>query len=165
MNHDSLFWKVVNGQLPMPKAATLLGWKFIEYDHGNRAAHIEFEATTSLTNPMGNIQGGMLSAMLDDCMGPAIYAKLAPNQIAVTVESKTCFVSPAVPGKILGTGRIDHLKGAICFTSGQLTDEAGKVLATATATFRIGNLRWRGLAVPNVIARNLLKREISKQMK
>lgn len=163
MNHDSPFWKVVSGELPMPQAATLLGWKFVKYDDANREAYIEFEATTSLTNPMGKIQGGFLSGMLDDCMGPSIYAMLEPNQIAVTIESKTCFVSPASPGKILGTGRIDHMKGTICFTSGQLTDEAGKVLATATATFRIGKLRWRGLAVPNVIARNLLKREISKQ--
>ena len=165
MNRDALFWKVVNGELPLPNAATLLGWKFIDYDEGTCEAHIEFDAANSLTNPMGNIQGGMLSAMLDDCMGPAVYANLAINQIAVTIESKTNFVRPALPGRIVGMGRVEHIKGAICFTSGRLTNDVGKVLATATATFRIGNLRWRGISIPNVIAKSILKREMAKQAK
>ncbi|VVO15331.1 PaaI family thioesterase [Pseudomonas fluorescens] len=141
MNRDALFWKVVTGKLPLPNAAILLGWKFVDYDEEQCEAHIEFDAAVSLTNPMGNIQGGMLSAMLDDCMGPAIYANLPVNQIAVTIESKTSFVSPASPGRIIGWGRVDHAKGAICFTSGRLINEAGEVLATATATYRICNLR------------------------
>jgi uncharacterized protein (TIGR00369 family) len=165
MNRDALFWKVVNGELPLPNAATLLGWKFVDYDEDKCEACIEFDAATSLTNPMGNIQGGMLSAMLDDCMGPAVYANLATNQIAMTIESKTNFVSPASPGRIIGWGRVDHAKGAICFTSGRLTNEAGKVLATATATYRIGNLRWHGLSVPNVLAKGMLKWGMAKQEK
>ncbi|MFJ4542581.1 PaaI family thioesterase [Pseudomonas sp. P1.31] len=139
MNTDALFWKVINGELPTPDAAKLLGWTFIDYDEEKSEAHIVFEASASLTNLMGNIQGGMLAAMLDDCMGPALYACLAANQIAVTVESKTNYINPALPGRIFGTGRIEHLKREICFTSGQLSDASGNVLATATATFRISD--------------------------
>lgn len=58
MNIDSLFWKVVKGELPLPNAATLLGWKFVKHDEYKNKVHIEFDASTSLTNPIGNIQGG-----------------------------------------------------------------------------------------------------------
>lgn len=164
MNHDALFWKVVQGQLPLPQAARVLGWKFINYDEQARRANIEFDASPSLTNPMGNIQGGILAAMLDDCMGPAVYVELAPNKIAVTIESKINYFSPATPGRILGWGQVEQSKGSICFTSGMLTNESGTVLATATATFRIGNLRWQGVVVPNAIAKRMLARGLSKRL-
>jgi uncharacterized protein (TIGR00369 family) len=141
MNPDSFFWKVVNGDLPLPDAAKLLGWTFIKYDEHQSMAHIEFNASTSLTNPMGNIQGGMLSAMLDDCMGPAVYITLPTNQVAITVEAQTRFFRPAKPGRIIGWGRIEYATSKIFFTSGQLTNEAHEVLATSTGIYKVVNLR------------------------
>ncbi|MEL5664711.1 PaaI family thioesterase [Serratia ureilytica] len=165
MNRNAVFWLVVSGQLPLPPAADTLGWQFVQYDEGSGEIHVSYTAEEALTNPLGNIQGGILSAMLDDCMGPAIYATLPPNKIAVTVESKTLFIRPAVPGKIFGTGKIEHLKGNLCFTSGQLRDIEGRVLATATAIFRIGKLRWNGLIVPSAVAGGMLKWKLRKYKK
>ncbi|MNE00970.1 hypothetical protein D3C80_933950 [compost metagenome] len=79
----------------------------------------------------------MLSAMLDDCMGPAVYANLSDPLVAVTVELKTHFVKPASPGKINGCGWIVQKKDSTCITAGQLTDSDGNILATATAIYRI----------------------------
>ena len=98
--------------------------------------------------------------MLDDCMGPAIYATLPANRIAVTVESKTSFVSPARPGRIIGWGEVEHSKGSIAFTRGWLTDPTGKVLATASAPS--GWARWRGLSVPRPIARRMIARTLRR---
>jgi uncharacterized protein (TIGR00369 family) len=162
MHRDALFWKMLRGELPLPRAAATLGWKFVSYDEPSGELRAEFDASPALTNPMGNIQGGMLSAMLDDCMGPAVYARLAPNRVAVTVESKTNFLSPAKPGRILGIGRVEHARGAIWLASGELTDEAGRILAKATSTFRVGNLRWRGVRVPNFVAKAALKRSFHR---
>jgi acyl-coenzyme A thioesterase PaaI-like protein len=44
---------------------------------------------------------------------------------------------PAVPGRITGTGRVVHRGGSIAFLAGELRDDEGEVLATATATARI----------------------------
>ncbi|MDV3434242.1 PaaI family thioesterase [Stenotrophomonas sp. C2852] len=112
MNPESIFYSVVNGDLPPSRAGTLLGWRFVDYDDALRRIQVEFEAGQVLTNPMGNVQGGFLSAMLDDCMGPAIYATLPANRIAVTVESKTSFVSPARPGRIIGWAKSNTAKAA-----------------------------------------------------
>lgn len=157
MNRNAVFWRVVSGELPLPPAANTLGWEFVRYDENSGEIHVSYTTDETLTNPLGNIQGGMLSAMLDDCMGPAVYATLAPNKIAVTVESKTLFIRPAHPGKILGTGKIEHVKGNLCFTSGQLCDSDGQLLATATAIFRTGKLRWHGLTVPSPVANGIMR--------
>lgn len=165
MNRNAVFWRVVSGELPLPPAAKTLGWQFVRYDEGSGEIHVAYTAEAALTNPLGNVQGGILSAMLDDCMGPAIYATLPPNKIAVTVETKTLFIRPASPGKILGTGKIEHIKGNLCFASGQLSDTSGRVLATATAIFRIGKLRWNGLTIPSTVANGMMKWKLRQYKK
>ncbi|MGX5057057.1 PaaI family thioesterase [Enterobacter asburiae] len=165
MNRNAVFWRVVSGELPLPPAAKTLGWQFVRYDESSGEIHVAYSAEAALTNPLGNVQGGILSAMLDDCMGPAIYATLPPNKIAVTIETKTLFIRPASPGKILGTGKIEHIKGNLCFTSGQLSDANGRVLATATAIFRIGKLRWNGLTIPSAVANGMMKWKLRQYKK
>jgi uncharacterized protein (TIGR00369 family) len=165
MNPDALFWKVINGELPLPQAAKTLGWSFVRYDEKEKVAHIEYNTSGAFTNPMGNIQGGILSAMLDDCMGPAVYVNIPPSKFAVTIESKTLFLSPASPGKIIGTGKIEHMKGSMCFTSGQLLDERGKILATSTAIFKISQLRWLGITIPHPIAKGMVQWKVTKGLR
>lgn len=163
MHPQSILYSVINGDLPASRAGVLLGWKFISHDVELRRINVEFNADSALTNPMGNIQGGFLSAMLDDCMGPAIYAMLPPNRLAVTIESKTNFVSPARPGRIIGWGEIEHGKDSIIFTRGWLTSPKGRLLATASATFKVGAMRWRGLPVPQTVARHMVGRVLRKE--
>ena len=38
---------------------------------------VQFQARPEFANPIGNVQGGFLAAMLDDSMGPARAATLA----------------------------------------------------------------------------------------
>ena len=57
MNPESIFYRVVNGDLPRSQAGTLLGWRFVDYDDARRRIQVEFEARPLLTNPMGNVQG------------------------------------------------------------------------------------------------------------
>lgn len=140
MNHQPVFRRVINGDTPLSEVAKLLGWEFIAFDEKNQVIRVAYLATTLLTNPMKCIQGGILSAMLDDAMGPAIYYNLPHDQLAVTIESKTNFINPAYPGRIMGVGQIDYKKNSLIFTSGKLFDENKKVIATATATFQLGGL-------------------------
>ncbi|MBK4996088.1 PaaI family thioesterase [Pseudomonas sp. S37] len=137
---NNLFWKTIEGLLPMPKAAQLLGWKLLKHEQHTREIFVEFDASASLTNPVGKIQGGMLTAMLDDCMGPAIYASLEKNEIAITTKMATFFQRPALPGQIKGFGKLYRRRGNICYTKGLLQDCKGRTLATATACYKIIDL-------------------------
>jgi uncharacterized protein (TIGR00369 family) len=131
------FWDAVSGRRPLPSAAATLGWELSRVDPDLGEIEVFFDASEGFANAMGSIQGGFLAAMLDDTLGPALVATLPGGQHAPTLELKVSFLRPAQPGRIIGTGRVVHRGGSIAFLAGELRDEAGELLATATATARI----------------------------
>ena len=131
------FWEFLDGKRPAPPAAAMLGWELSWVAPERGEIEVFFDAHEGFANPMGNVQGGFLAAMLDDTLGPALAATLADGQFAPTLELKVSFLRPAAPGRITGTGRVVHRGGSIAFLGGELRNEAGEVLATATATARI----------------------------
>lgn len=137
MTQSGPFWEFLKGRRPPPPAAALLGWALSWVAPERGEIEVFFDARDSFTNPLGNVQGGFLAAMLDDTLGPALAATLADGEFAPTLELKVSFLRPAVPGRIIGTGRVVHRGGSIAFLAGELRDEAGEVLAAATATARI----------------------------
>jgi uncharacterized protein (TIGR00369 family) len=134
------FWDAVAGRVPVPPAARTLGWQLAKVDPDAGTVRIAFAARPEFANPTGAIQGGFLAAMLDDTMGPALICTLPADQFAPTLELKVNFLRPAKPGRLVGTGRVVHKGGTIAFLAGELADESGQVLATATATARIVSL-------------------------
>jgi uncharacterized protein (TIGR00369 family) len=114
-----------------------LGWELIAIDPAQAAIEVAFTATDAFVNPVGNIQGGFLAAMLDDTMGPALVATLEPGQFAATIELKINFLRPARTGRITGRGRVVHRGGTVAFLEGSLYSPSGELLATATATAKI----------------------------
>jgi uncharacterized protein (TIGR00369 family) len=98
MTRQGPFWDFLNGRLPAPPCTELLGWQLEEIDPEAGTIQVGFHARHEFTNPTGAIQGGFLSAMLDDTLGPALAATLGPDQFAPTVELKVNFLRPAYPG-------------------------------------------------------------------
>lgn len=132
-----MFWDALEGRAPMPPAAATLGWELVAVDPDAGTMDVAFTATEEFTNPIGNVQGGLLAAMLDDTLGPALVATLDEGQFAVTLELKVSFLRPARPGRFVGHGRVAHRGGSIAFLEGNLAGEDGDHVATATATARI----------------------------
>lgn len=137
MERTGPFWDVVEGRADAPPIAELLGWRFLGADADAGTVRVEFTASPAFLNPAGTIQGGMLAAMLDDTMGPALMATLMDRSMAPTVEFKVNFVRPAHPGRLVGTGRVVHRGRSLALLSGELHDDDGNLIATATATARI----------------------------
>ena len=131
------FWDVLAGRREPPAAATTLGWSLVSIDPARGEIEVAFDGRAEFTNPVGNIQGGFLAAMLDDTLGPALIATLEDGEFAPTLELKVQFLRPARPGRLIGVGRVVHRGGSIAFLAGELRDAAGATLATATATARI----------------------------
>ena len=138
---ESPFWAAVRGEIPPPPAAKLLGWKVLDAQPGGGRIRVQFQATREFTNPMGNVQGGFLAAMLDDTLGPALATTFDAQEFAPTLELKVSFVRPAKPGLILGTGWVVHRGGSVAFLQGELHDPDGALLATGSATARLIRLR------------------------
>lgn len=139
MDKNAFFWLVQSGQLPPPKAAETLGIKVLHVDENRGLIEVSFDAVAAFTNPAGNVQGGFLAAMLDDTMGPALAATLKEGEFAPTLNLNVNFHTPARMGTLIGRGRIDKRGGQVCFLYGEL-EQAGKIIATATATALIRKL-------------------------
>ena len=131
------FWDVMEGRRAPPPAAELLGFDPIEIDESIGTIRVRFTARPEFANPIGAVQGGLLAAMLDDTLGPALQSTLEPDQFAPTLELKVNFIAPAKPGALIADGRVVARGGSIAFLAGELRTEDGTLIATATATARI----------------------------
>jgi uncharacterized protein (TIGR00369 family) len=101
---------------------------------------VQFEGKPEFLNPLGTVQGGFLTAMLDDTVGPTATAALPAGQFTQTLEIKTSFLRPAKVGPIFAEARVVHRGRDILFLEGFLCDAEGRMLATATATMRVISL-------------------------
>lgn len=141
MAREGPFWDVVAGRVPVPPAERLLGWELLDVDPDSGTVEVGFSATEQFVNPNGTVHGGLLAAMLDDTVGPALSATLEPGQFAPTTDLHVQFLRPAFPGRLVGRGRVVRRGGRVAFLSGELFDESGEIVATAVATAQIGQAR------------------------
>jgi uncharacterized protein (TIGR00369 family) len=129
--------KTALDSITMPPVAKLLGWKVLDARPADGWLKLGFEGRADFCNPAGFIQGGMLSAMLDDTMGPAVFVMTEGKSYTTTVSLTVNFLAPGRPGPIIGEARVTQLGKTIAFVEGKLTAEDGTVLATATAVERL----------------------------
>src|ERR1700742_4271059 len=123
--------------LAAPPSAKLLGWHLIDARPAEGWIKIGFDGKPDFCNPAGFIQGGILSAMLDDTMGPAVFVMTGGRLFTSTISLTVNFLSPAKPGPIVGEARVTQLGKTIAFVEGKLMTADGAVLATATTSARL----------------------------
>jgi uncharacterized protein (TIGR00369 family) len=120
-----------------PPSSKLLGWHLIDARPEDGWIRIGFDGKRDFCNPAGFIQGGILSAMLDDTMGPAVFVMTDGKLYTATITMTVNFLAPAKPGKLIGEANVTQLGKTIAFVEGKLMDENGTVLATATTSARL----------------------------
>ncbi|MEU8570678.1 PaaI family thioesterase [Streptomyces pathocidini] len=131
------FWDGVEGRSPMPRAAVTLGFEFLGADPESGTINLAFTATEDFTNPMGEVLGAFLAAMLYDTVGPALLATLGPNQFQQTLELKSVFLRPVRPGRLTARGQVIHRTGDLAFLEASLSNTEGEIVATGSATARV----------------------------
>jgi uncharacterized protein (TIGR00369 family) len=120
-----------------PPSARLLGWHVLDAKPADGWIRIGFDGKAAFCNPADFLQGGILSAMLDDTMGPAVFAMTGGRLYTTTVSMTVNFIAPAEPGPIVGEARVVQLGRTIAFIEGRLNRADGVLLATATANARL----------------------------
>lgn len=123
--------------IPTPPCSQLLGWRVLDARPEEGWIRIGFDGKPEFRNPTGLIQGGILSAMLDDTMGPAVFVKTNGRLYTATISMNISFLAPAIVGPIIGEATVVQLGKTVAFMEGRLTDETGRLLATATANARL----------------------------
>lgn len=137
MSRSGPFWDAVEGRRPIPRAAATLGAQIVDVDPDAGRIEMSFAAKADFTNPMGEVLGGFIAAMLFDTVGPALLATLGPGEFQETLELKSVFLRTTRPGRLVGTGRVVHRAGDLAFLEASLTDADGVLIATGTATARV----------------------------
>ena len=98
---------------------------------------VGFDGRAEFCNPAGFIQGGILSAMLDDSMGPAVFVTSDGRFFTTTISLTVNFIAPARPGPLIVEAQVIQIGKSIAFMEGKLIASDGTVLATASTTARL----------------------------
>lgn len=123
--------------LPLPPCSQLLGLTLLDARPHEGWVRIRFEGKPEFRNPAGTIQGGILTAMLDDTMGPAVFIMTDGALYTATINLNVNFLAAAQVGPIIGEAKVVQLGKTIAAIEGKLLDETGRLLATATTNARL----------------------------
>jgi uncharacterized protein (TIGR00369 family) len=119
----------------MPPTSALLGMTVLAVDRAAGTVRLSFAPKPEFANPMGNVQGGFVVAMLDDAAALAAIVVSETRITVPTIELKASFFAPAKLGSpLFAEGRCVKLGRRIAFMEADLRDAAGTLLARLTTS-------------------------------
>lgn len=82
--------------------------------------------------------GGLIMTLLDMAMASAARNQDAQDRPSVTIEMKCNFMRPGggINGRLRASGRLRHGTRSMAFCDGEVHDNNGQVIATASGTFK-----------------------------
>ncbi|MBB6171678.1 uncharacterized protein (TIGR00369 family) [Nocardiopsis mwathae] len=127
---------VAAGELPPPPISTLLGNGFTEMVVEKGEVSMACVPDESVYNPIGLVHGGVVCTMLDSVIGCAVHTTLPVGSGYSSIELKVNYLRPihANSGEIRARGWVTKPGKRVAFGEGEVTDAAGKVLATASGS-------------------------------
>ena len=120
-------------RIPIPPCARLLGWQLVAHDAERGWLRVGFDGRPEFCNPAGFI----LTAMLDDIMGPAALLASGGRLYTSTIDLHVSFLAPARPGPLFGEAKVIQFGKTVGFIEGRLLDAGDQVLARATTSARL----------------------------
>ena len=110
---------------------------------GDGESELRLDLEPHHLNPGGIVHGGVLATLLDGCIGLALRSKLGMGSDHVTVDLNVHYLSPARSGALHGRGTAVRVGGRMSYGEGELRDDAGTLVAKATASFLVVPARAR----------------------
>jgi acyl-CoA thioesterase len=88
-----------------------------------------------LSQNHGVVHGGAIASLIDTATAFAILTLLEPEERVTTVDLTISYLRPGLAGQMRATARVLRNGRRLLFTSAEVTDEAGTLLATALSTY------------------------------
>ena len=131
---ESIWERAVGFGVDIP-FVTLLGFELTKFEGG--LSEIAFVPKPEHLNSFSVTHGGALMTLLDVSMATAARSQV-PEMGIVTIEMKTSFMQPAIPGSgpLVAKGLLMHRTATMAFTQATVYDGAGRACAHATGTFK-----------------------------
>jgi len=125
---QNYFHRMLRGETPRPPVLTLLGSRIDAVDVVAGTLSATYDARPDFRNPAGTVQGGMLSAMLDDMTASLVDATLTAGEGVGTLSLNVSFLWPAQVGTLQGEARMLRRGRDVCHVMGTLLQD-GKEMA------------------------------------
>lgn len=134
--HVTWMRDIMEGRLPLPRAAQALELEFEEIALGRIVMSMQARDWMSNTN---TIHGGITSSLLDTVMTLAVMSKLPSEKLSATLNLNVSFIRPLFPTneQIFGEGTTLHVGSTIATAEGRVHDRHGRLMAYGTASFAI----------------------------
>jgi uncharacterized protein (TIGR00369 family) len=113
-------------------SSELLG---LEFTHlAPDTATVEMDVQPAHANPMGSVQGGILTALSDLAMGGAFASGLGEGESFTTLELKINFLKPVWTGRLRAEARVVKRGRTAGLTECDVRNGDGDLIARASST-------------------------------
>jgi uncharacterized protein (TIGR00369 family) len=126
-----------DGVLPPPPIARLLRMDVTDVEEGRIAFSCEVDE--SLYNPLGAVHGGIVCALLDTVAGCAVHTTLPRGLGYTSIELKVSYLRAVLAGSgpLTAVGTVVKPGRRVAFAEGQVSDAAGRLVATASSSLLV----------------------------
>jgi uncharacterized protein (TIGR00369 family) len=129
--------KIADGELPAAPIASHFGMELIEV--GSGTVTFRCRPDESHYNPIGTVHGGLVCTLLDSALGCATHTTLPAGSGYTSIEIKVNYLRPvsAGNGALICRGRVTKPGRRVTFADGEVLDNQGKVVATASGSLLV----------------------------
>jgi uncharacterized protein (TIGR00369 family) len=132
---------MMNGELPAPPFAELMQMKATVVEPGR----VVFTCSPddSMRNAAGVIHGGVACMVLDTVAGCALQTTLPSGKAFASVEIKVNYLKAILlkSGLLRAPGTVVESGSGVAFAECVMTDESGALVATASSTLLISDIK------------------------
>ena len=132
---------MVDGTVPFAPIGALMSFRAERIEDGE----VFFRCTPdeSAYNPIGTVHGGLVCTVLDSVTAARCSRTLDAGVGYTSLEIKVSYLRPvrAGEGDLLAHGWVTKRGRRASFAEGEITDEAGKTVATASSTCLVFPMR------------------------
>lgn len=122
------------GSKKRPPCSDTLGMSLTGVNQADKTIRMAFDVSESFANPTGAVQGGFVSAMLDEAMSTCCIIASNVTMTAPTLEMKVSYLRPLFPGPAEVEARIIKWGKSAAFMEAEAYDPEGRLVAKASAT-------------------------------
>jgi len=133
-----------NIQAILKRRAPCSAWlnqNVLEIDSDEGWAKIAYDLGEPHFNRFGALHGGAIACVMDDVLAIAAGLVLEWGEIAPTLEMKVSYLAQGSAGRHIAEARVIKRGRQINFLEAALANDAGKIIATASATIMIAAMK------------------------
>ena len=112
----------------------LTNWLGLRWEAADR---VRLSVRPEHINPAGLLSGPITYAMVDYCMGSALWTQRKGDERIATISITINYVQTAREGDIVCTTTLDRRNDRVAVMRSEVTHEDGRLVATAVGSFSI----------------------------